>query len=152
MEKTVITYGTFDLFHIGHLELLKRLRAMGDKLIVAVSTDEFNSLKGKKTIIPYEQRAEIVRNIKGVDLVIPEESWEQKIKDIEKYKVDTFVIGNDWEGKFDFLKEYCEVIYLDRTDGISSTQLKNTLKTFSVSKDEILKAFDILEQIKKDFE
>ncbi len=152
MEKTVITYGTFDLFHIGHLKLLQRLSKLGDRLIVAVSTDNFNKLKGKKTIIPYEQRAEIVKNIKCVDIVIGEYDWEQKIKDIKKYEVDIFSIGDDWKGKFDFLKEYCEVVYLERTDGISSTQLKNTLKTFSVSKDEIVKAFDILEQLKKDFE
>lgn len=152
MAKTVITYGTFDLFHIGHLKLLQRIKKLGNKLIVAVSTDEFNSLKGKKTIIPFEQRAEIVENIKCVDLVIPENNWEQKIEDIKKYNVDIFTMGHDWEGKFDFLKEYCEVVYLPRTEGISSTQLKQTLKSFSVSKDEIIKAFDILEQLKKDFE
>ncbi len=152
MAKTIITYGTFDLFHIGHLKLLQRLKSLGDKLIVAVSTDEFNALKGKKTIIPYAQRAEIVENIKCVDMVIPENDWEQKILDVQKHHVDVFAIGNDWEGKFDFLKEYCDVVYLDRTEGISSTQLKNTLKTFSVSKHEILKAFEILEQLKKDFD
>lgn len=152
MAKRVITYGTFDLFHIGHLKLLQRIKDLGDELIVAVSTDEFNNVKGKKTIIPYEQRAEIVRNIKCVDKVIPEHSWEQKITDIKKYNIDTFVMGDDWEGKFDFLKEYCEVVYLKRTEGISSTQLKNTLKVFSVSKDEIIKAFDVLEQLKKDFD
>lgn len=148
--KTVITYGTFDLFHIGHLRLLQRLQMLGDRLIVAVSTDEFNEVKGKKTIIPYENRAEIVANIKGVDLVIPENSWGQKIEDVKKYNVDIFAIGNDWQGRFDELNEYCEVIYLERTDGISSTHLKQTLKSFSVSKDEILKAFDILEQLKLD--
>lgn len=152
MVKRVITYGTFDLFHIGHLKLLQRIKDLGDELIVAVSTDEFNKIKGKKTIIPYEQRAEIVRNIKCVDKVIPKNNWEQKITDIEKYNIDTFAIGDDWEGKFDFLKEYCEVVYLKRTEGISSTQLKNTLKVFSVSKDEIIKAFDVLEQLKKDFD
>lgn len=152
MAKTVITYGTFDLFHIGHLKLLQRIKNLGDRLIVSVSTDEFNTLKGKKTIIPYEQRAEIVSNIKCVDLVIPENNWEQKIEDIKKYNVDIFTMGNDWEGKFDFLKEHCEVVYLDRTEGISSTQLKQTLKSFSVSKDEIIKAFEILEQLRKDFE
>lgn len=151
-SKIIITYGTFDLFHIGHLKLLQRQKALGDKLIVAVSTDEFNSIKGKKTIIPYEQRAEIVENIKCVDLVIPENDWEQKIKDIKKYNVDIFAMGDDWKGKFDFLKEYCEVVYLQRTEGISSTQLKQTLINFSVSKDELIKAFDILEQLKKDFE
>lgn len=152
MEKVVITYGTFDLFHIGHLKLLQRLKSLGDKLIVAISTDEFNEGKGKKTMIPYEQRAEIVANIKCVDMVIPETSWEQKVTDVQKYGVDIFAIGNDWEGKFDFLKEYCDVIYLERTQGISSTQIKQTLKTFSVSKDEILKAFDILEQLKSELE
>lgn len=152
MAKTVITYGTFDLFHIGHLKLLQRIKNLGDKLIVVVSTDEFNTIKGKKTIIPYEQRAEIVANIKCVDLVIPENNWEQKIEDIKKYNVDIFTMGHDWEGKFDFLKEHCEVIYLPRTEGISSTQLKQTLKSFSVSKDEIIKAFEILEQLRKDFE
>jgi len=152
MGKIVITYGTFDLFHIGHLRLLQRARKLGDKLIVGVSTDEFNELKGKKTIIPFAQRAEIVKNIKCVDMVIAENDWEQKVQDIKKYNVDIFAIGDDWQGKFDFLKEYCEVVYLKRTDGISSTKLKQILKTFSVSKDEILKAFDILEQIKKEFE
>jgi len=152
LAKVVITYGTFDLFHIGHLKLLQRIKKLGDKLIVAVSSDEFNTLKGKKTIIPYEQRAEIVENIKCVDMVIPENTWEQKLEDIKKYNVDIFAMGNDWEGKFDFLKEHCEVIYLDRTEGISSTQLKQTLKSFSVSKDEIIKAFEILEQLRKDFE
>lgn len=152
MAKTVITYGTFDLFHIGHLRLLQRLKSLGDRLIVAVSTDEFNEGKGKKTMIPYEQRAEIVANIKCVDMVIPETSWDQKVTDVQKYDVDIFAIGNDWEGKFDFLEEYCDVVYLERTQGISSTQIKQTLKTFSVSKDEILKAFDILEQLKSELE
>ncbi len=151
MTKTIITYGTFDLFHVGHLRLLLKLKSLGDKLIVAVSTDEFNSLKGKKTIIPYEQRKEIIENIKCVDLVIPEDNWEQKIIDIEKHNIDIFAIGKDWEGRFDFLKEYCEVIYLERTKDISSSQLKSTLKTLSVSKSEILKAFEILEQLKNDF-
>ena len=150
MGKTIITYGTFDLFHIGHLRLLQRAKELGDKLIVAVSTDEFNQLKGKKTIIPYEHRAEIVRNIKCVDMVIPEYSWEQKIDDIKKYNIDVFVIGSDWKGKFDFLKDYCDVVYLNRTEGISSTQLKATLKSFTLSKDEIIKAFEVLEQLKKE--
>lgn len=130
MKKKVITYGTFDLFHIGHLKLLQRLRSLGDYLIVAVSTDEFNEQKGKKTLIPYEQRAEIVQAIKYVDLVIPENTWEQKVADIENYKADVFAMGNDWEGKFDFLKEYCEVVYLPRTEDISSTHLKVNLNEF----------------------
>lgn len=129
-EKIVLTYGTFDMFHIGHLNLLNRLKSLGDKLIVAVSTDEFNALKGKKTLIPFEQRALIVQNIKCVDMVISEENWEQKIEDIKKYNIDIFAMGDDWEGKFDFLKDYCEVIYLPRTQNISTTQLKLELNTF----------------------
>lgn len=148
--KTIITYGTFDLFHIGHLKLLQRLKKLGDKLIVAVSTDEFNLEKGKKTIIPFEQRIEIISSIKYVDLVITEHNWNQKIEDIQKYQVDTIAMGDDWTGKFDFLKEYCEVMYLRRTSGISSSQLKGTLKAFSISKEEFLKAFEILEQLKND--
>jgi len=151
--KTVITYGTFDLFHIGHLNLLRKLKSMGSKLIVAVSTDKFNELKGKKTIIPFEQRAEIVGSIRYVDQVIPEENWEQKITDIRKYNVDIFAIGSDWEGKFDFLKEHCEVVYLQRTEGISTTELKQSLKNlFSVPREDLIQALTVLEQIKKDFE
>src|SRR5690554_5408326 len=124
MSKTVITYGTFDMFHIGHLKLLRRLSEMGNKVIVAVSTDEFNELKGKKTLIPYEQRAAIVEAIDCVDLVIPENSWEQKLVDVKAYGVDVFAIGEDWKGKFDFLEELCEVVYLPRTKNISTTDLK----------------------------
>lgn len=142
-RKVVITYGTFDLFHIGHLNLLKRAKSLGDYLIVGVSTDEFNEIKGKKSVFPYEHRAEIVRSIKYVDLVIPEKSWEQKIEDIKKYKVDIFVIGDDWKGKFDYLKEYCEVIYLPRTRGISTTELKETLLRLStILEDDIIKVLD----------
>ena len=153
MLKTIITYGTFDMFHIGHLKLLQRLKKLGDKLIVAVSTDEFNELKGKKTLIPYQERAEIIENIKGVDLVIPETNWEQKIDDIKKYNVDVFAIGDDWKGKFDFLKEYCEVVYLERTKDISTTQLKKSLLNFtSIPKEAIMEAFEVIETLKKDFE
>jgi glycerol-3-phosphate cytidylyltransferase len=127
MKKIIITYGTFDLFHIGHLKLLQNAKSLGDKLIVAVSSDEFNMLKGKKTIVPFEQRKEIIKNIKCVDIVIDEISWKQKKTDIEKYNVHTFVMGDDWIGKFDFLKKYCEVVYLPRTADISSTQIKNIL-------------------------
>jgi glycerol-3-phosphate cytidylyltransferase len=132
MQKVVnvITYGTFDLFHIGHLRLLKRVKELGNHLSVSISTDEFNSVKGKKTLIPYEQRKEIVENIKCVDLVIPETCWEQKIEDIKKYEIDIFAMGNDWDGKFDFLKEYCEVIYLPRTEDISSTEIKKQMDAF----------------------
>ena len=121
----VITYGTFDLLHIGHINLLERAKALGDKLIVAVSTDEFNwNMKGKICVQPYEERKRIVESLRFVDLVIPENSWDQKIGDIDKYKIGTFVIGNDWKGKFDFLSEKCKVVYLDRTPGISTTERK----------------------------
>ena len=128
--KTVITYGTFDLFHVGHLNLLRRAKELGDYLIVAVSSDRFNwEEKQKKCEIPDKDRMAIVEAIKYVDKVIPEDSWEQKIEDVKKYNVDVFVLGDDWKGKFDFLKDYCEVVYLPRTEGISSTQLKEDLKS-----------------------
>jgi glycerol-3-phosphate cytidylyltransferase len=151
MKKTIITYGTFDMFHIGHLKLLQRLAELGDEVIVAISTDEFNQLKGKKTLIPFEQRMEIVKNIKYVDKVIAEESWEQKVDDIQKHHIDIFAMGDDWEGEFDFLKEYCEVVYLPRTQSVSTTKLKKSLTNFlSIPKEDILNAFEILEQLKKD--
>ncbi len=153
MSKRVITYGTFDMFHIGHLELLKRLKNYADELIVAVSTDEFNEIKGKKTIIPYNQRARIVEAIKYVDRVIPENSWEQKIEDIKKYDIDILIMGDDWKGKFDFLKEYCDVKYIPRTKDISSTDLKNTLQTLSsINIKELNQAFEILKRIKENLE
>lgn len=128
--KTVITYGTFDLFHVGHLNLLRRAKELGDYLIVAVSSDRFNwEEKQKKCEIPDKDRMAIVEAIKYVDKVIPEDSWEQKIEDVKKYNVDVFVMGDDWKGKFDFLTDYCEVVYLPRTEGISSTQLKEDLKS-----------------------
>lgn len=153
MKKTIITYGTFDMFHIGHLKLLQRLADLGDELIVAVSSDEFNQLKEKTVLIPYAQRAEIVQNIKCVDKVIAEHNWEQKISDIELYNVDIFAMGNDWEGKFDFLEEYCEVVYLQRTQNISTTQIKKSLSKFlSIPREDILSAFKVIETLKKDFE
>jgi len=149
--KTIITYGTFDMFHIGHLNLLKRLKAMGDELIVGVSTDEFNLDKGKKTLIPYDQRAEIVAAIEYVDKVIPEDNWEQKVLDIKEFGVDIFVIGDDWCGKFDFLKEFCEVQYLDRTRGVSTTMLKDSLSAIKkISKEDLINALDILERLRDD--
>lgn len=125
--KKVITYGTFDLLHTGHINLLRRAKALGDYLIVALSTDEFNEGKGKKAYYTYEQRKTILEAIRYVDKVIPEYSWEQKIEDIKKYDIDIFVMGDDWKGKFDFLKDYCEVVYLPRTVGISTTKIKQDL-------------------------
>lgn len=126
--KKVITYGTFDLFHIGHLNLLKRAKELGDYLIVGVSTDEFNRIKGKECQISDKDRMQIVEAIRYVDEVIPESSWDQKPKDIQENDVDIFVMGDDWKGKFDDLKKYCEVVYLPRTEGISTTQLKDTMR------------------------
>jgi len=125
--KTVITYGTFDILHVGHINLLKRASELGDRLIVAISSDEFNAGKHKSSLLNYENRKVVVESIRYVDMVIAETNWEQKIIDIKKYNVDIFVMGDDWKGKFDFLKEYCEVIYLPRTDGISTTQIKDEL-------------------------
>lgn len=122
--KRVITYGTYDLLHYGHIELLRRARALGDYLIVALSTDEFNAGKGKKSYFSFEDRRRMLEAIRHVDLVIPERTWEQKVDDIRMYHVDTFVIGDDWAGKFDELKEHCEVVYLERTPEISTTQIK----------------------------
>lgn len=126
--KKVITYGTFDLLHHGHIHLLRRAKALGDHLTVALSTDEFNSLKGKSCYHPYDDRASVLEAIRYVDEVIPETNWEQKIEDVQSRQIDVFVIGDDWEGKFDFLKPYCEVVYLARTPGISTTQIKDGLK------------------------
>lgn len=127
--KRVLTYGTFDLLHWGHIRLLKRAKELGDYLIVALSTDEFNQIKGKKAYHPYEERKMMLEAIRYVDLVIPEETWEQKKSDIEKYQVDVFVMGDDWKGKFDELSEVCEVVYLTRTEGISTTKIKQDLES-----------------------
>lgn len=126
--KKVITYGTFDLLHTGHINILRRAKALGDYLIVAVSTDEFNMLKHKEAYHSFEERKQILEAIKYVDEVIGENDWDQKVDDVKKYHIDTFVMGNDWEGEFDFLKEYCEVVYLPRTSGISTTKIKDELK------------------------
>ena len=127
--KRVITYGTFDLLHYGHINLLRRAKALGDYLIVALSTDEFNSAAKHKTCyFSYEQRKALLESIRYVDLVIPEESWEQKVGDMKEYHIDTFVIGDDWKGKFDYLRDTgVEVVYLSRTPEISSTQIKSDL-------------------------
>lgn len=125
--KRILTYGTFDLLHIGHINILKRAKAQGDYLIVALSTDEFNAVKGKKAYHSYQERKSLLEAVRYVDLVIPENNWDQKIDDVKNYHVDTFVMGDDWQGKFDFLKEHCEVVYLPRTEGISTTKIKEDL-------------------------
>ena len=123
----VITYGTFDLFHFGHLELLRRAKELGDQLVVAVSTDEFNRIKREKCVYPYEHRFKIVEAIQYVDKVIPEKNWEQKRKDIISNKIQIFTIGDDWEGKFDELSDICKIVYIERTKGISTSNLKENL-------------------------
>ena len=127
--KRVITYGTFDLLHYGHINLLKRAKALGDYLIVGLSTNEFNRLeKNKECYFDYEERKSLLEAIRYVDLVIPEENWDQKISDIKKYHADVFVIGDDWQGKFDYLTDFgIEVVYLSRTKEISTTKIKNDL-------------------------
>lgn len=125
--KKVITYGTYDLLHVGHINLLRRAKALGDYLIVVVSSDEFNAIKGKKAYYSFEDRKKILEAIKYVDEVLPEYTWEQKIDDVKNNNVDIFVMGDDWAGKFDFLKDYCEVVYLPRTEGISTTKIKEEL-------------------------
>lgn len=128
--KRILTYGTFDLLHYGHIRILKRAKELGDYLVVALSTDEFNATKGKKAYHSYETRKKMLEAIRYVDLVIPENNWEQKIQDIKDYKIDVVVMGDDWAGsdKFDYLKEYCEVKFLERTPGVSTTMIKNDLQ------------------------
>jgi glycerol-3-phosphate cytidylyltransferase len=126
---TVITYGTFDLFHIGHLRLFERAAALGDQLVVGVSSDEFNLEKRKYCVQPYSERARIVAALRVVDDVFTETNWEQKIDDIKRYQANVFVIGDDWKGHFDFLKEYCSVCYLERTPGVSTSDRKEYIST-----------------------
>ena len=126
--KRVITYGTFDLLHYGHINLLRRAKELGDYLVVVLSTDEFNwNEKQKKCYFSYEDRKKMLEAIRYVDLVVPEENWDQKRSDVQKYNIETFVMGDDWKGKFDFLKDLCEVVYLPRTPDISTTQIKKDL-------------------------
>jgi len=125
--KRVITYGTYDMLHPGHINLLRRARELGDRLIVGLSTDEFNAVKNKSSFYTYEERRLVVASIRYVDEVIPERCWEQKTEDIRTYQIDIFVMGSDWSGHFDFLKPYCDVVYLPRTEGISSTSIKTEL-------------------------
>lgn len=133
--KKILTYGTYDLLHRGHINLLKRAKAMGDFLIVGLSTDEFNALKKKRSFYSYEERKLVLEAIRYVDLVIPEHGWGQKTADITEHQIDVFVMGDDWKGRFDELKSQCEVVYLERTSGISTTQVKANLRisdTFNV--------------------
>lgn len=132
--KKVITYGTFDLLHAGHINILRRARELGDYLIVVLSTDEFNAIKDKKAYYSYEDRKLILEAIRYVDEVLPEYRWEQKIDDVVNNNVDVFVMGDDWAGKFDFLKDYCEVVYLPRTEGISTTKIKTDLYSKDLGK------------------
>ena len=126
--KNVLTYGSFDLLHYGHLELLRKASLLGRELIVGLSTDRFNKIKGKNCVLPYQKRKELLESIDYVDKVIPEDNWDQKTSDIHDNNIDVFVMGNDWEGKFDELKNFCKVIYLPRTKGISSTKLRSILE------------------------
>ena len=128
--KRILTYGTFDLLHYGHIRILQRAKEMGDYLVVALSTDEFNATKGNKAYHSYETRKKMLEAIRYVDLVIPENNWEQKVQDIKDYKIDVCVMGSDWAGsdKFEYLKEYCDVVFLERTPGVSTTQIKNDLQ------------------------
>lgn len=136
--KTVITYGTFDLLHYGHIEILRRAKELAQrgKLVVGVSSDEFNAIKGKKSHMPYQKRKELVEAIRYVDEVIPEDNWDQKAKDIQKHSVDIFVMGSDWKNKFDELKNLCEVHYLPRTPSISSTALRKIIAELAAIEEE----------------
>jgi len=126
--KKILTYGTFDLLHRGHINLLKRAKEMGDYLVVGLSSDEFNIIKNKRSFYSYEERKLVLEAIRYVDLVIPEQTWEQKEQDVIDHEIDVFVMGDDWGGKFDHLKKQCEVVYLPRTSGISTTQVKAHLR------------------------
>lgn len=125
--KTVITYGTFDILHVGHVNLLRRARAMGDRLVVGLSSDQFNQSKHKSSLLTYENRRAVLEAIRWVDEVFPETRWDQKVDDIRKFAADIFVMGHDWEGRFDFLSEHCQVSYLPRTEDISTTEIKQSL-------------------------
>lgn len=145
--KKIITYGTFDLLHKGHINILRRAKELGDHLTVAISSDEFNKLKNKTSFYGFEERKFLLEAIKYVDEVIPENDWEQKTTDVQEKDIDVFVMGDDWEGKFDFLKEFCEVQYLPRTEWISTTQLKSTLKW--INNENINKMEEVLEALKE---
>lgn len=138
--RTVITYGTYDIFHTGHLALLKRARALGNRLVVGISSDEFNRMKGKRSFFSFEERAKIVEELKCVDEVFREDDWDQKRADIINRGAHVFVMGNDWDGKFDELKDICEVVYLERTQGVSSTEIKQALARIDAVAIEQLRA------------
>lgn len=150
--KTVLTYGTYDLFHAGHVHLLRRAKALGDRLVVGCSTDEFNASKGKKAIFSYEDRAEILKACRYVDEVIPEENWEQKTKDVLANDVQIFAMGDDWAGKFDFLESEtgCVVTYLPRTPSISTTDVRSVIKALDDErkKSAVQSAEHLLEMLK----
>jgi len=145
--KKVITYGTFDLLHRGHINILRRAKELGDHLTVAISSDEFNKVKNKTSFYSFEERKFLLESIKYVDEVIPEHDWEQKIKDVQQRKIDIFVMGDDWKWKFDFLEEHCKVQYFPRTEWISTTQLKSTLKW--INNENIEKIEKVLEALKE---
>jgi glycerol-3-phosphate cytidylyltransferase len=138
--KTVITYGTFDLFHVGHVRLLRRLRDLGGRLVVGCSTDEFNASKGKRSVMPYSQRVEILEACRYVDKVFPENDWEQKADDIQREQADIFAMGDDWVGKFDHLDQLVEVVYLPRTKDISTTEVRQLVKSLHTEQVEEIKA------------
>jgi glycerol-3-phosphate cytidylyltransferase len=128
-QRTVLTYGTFDLFHPGHVQLLKRARELGSRLVVGLSTDEFNTLKGKQSVMSYEDRKAVLEACRYVDEVIPEEEWTQKPSDALRLSASVFVMGDDWSGKFDFMAQHCSIVYLARTPNVSSTQIKQRMHT-----------------------
>lgn len=131
-QRTVLTYGTFDLFHPGHVQLLKRARELGTRLVVGLSTDEFNAKKGKKSVMSFEDRKVVLEACRYVDEVIAEDDWEQKMSDAVRFGADVFVMGDDWAGKFDFLKEVCSVVYLARTPNVSTTQIKQSMAPVAI--------------------
>lgn len=147
MGKVVITYGTFDLLHVGHVRLLRRLKALGDTLIVGVSTDAFNAQKGKASIYPFEERREIIKSISFVDKVIPEETWDQKASDVKEYDVDILAMGDDWAGKFDTLSSDVEIVYLPRTEGISTTDIRTVISR--VEEDKLLALECAIDQVSR---
>jgi glycerol-3-phosphate cytidylyltransferase len=129
-ERIVLTYGTFDLFHPGHVQLLKRARELGSRLVVGLSTDEFNAKKGKKSVMSFEDRQTVLLSCRYVDEVFAEEDWSQKLCDAQRIGADVFVMGDDWLGKFDFMQAACSVVYLPRTQGVSTTAIKSSLHSF----------------------